>query len=58
MVKQPLDSVALNAALDECRRNAQKCVDESAKAQTPTLRAHRLALAELWVSLAERIARN
>ena len=39
MVKQPLDSVVARAALEECRRQAQKCIDESAKAETPTLRA-------------------
>jgi hypothetical protein len=56
MVKQPPDPAVTRAALDECRRQAQKCIDESAKAETPSLRADWLALAEQWVKLAERIA--
>jgi hypothetical protein len=56
MVKQPLDPAVARAALEECRRQAQKCIDESAKAETPALRASWLALAEQWVHLAERLA--
>ena len=44
------------AALKECQRQAQKCIDEFNKAQKPTLRADWLALAEQWVKLAERVA--
>jgi hypothetical protein len=32
MVKQPLDPLVACAALEECRLQAQKCIDESAKA--------------------------
>ena len=58
MVKQPLDPAVTRAAIAECRRQAQKCIDESSKAETPTLRASWLALAEQWVNLVERIARD
>ena len=56
MVRRPLDPVAARIALEECRRQAQKCIDESAKAETPTLRASWLALAEQWVRMAERVS--
>ena len=56
MVKQPLDPLVARIALEECRQQAQKCIDESAKGQTPTLRASWLALAEQWVRTAERVA--
>jgi hypothetical protein len=53
---EPLGPVAARIALEECRRQAQKCVDESIKAQSPGLRADWLALAEQWVRTAERVA--
>jgi len=43
----------VKATLEECRRQAQKCVDESTLAQNPSLKAHWLALAEQWVTAAE-----
>jgi hypothetical protein len=56
MVKHPLDPLAARIALEECRQQGQRCIDESAKAETPTLRASWLALAEQWANLAERLA--
>ena len=56
MVMRPIGPVAFRIALEECRQQAQKCIDESAKAETPTLRASWLALAEQWVRTAERVA--
>jgi hypothetical protein len=55
MVMRPIGPVAVRIALEECRRQAQKCIDESTKAQSSTLKTDWLALAEQWVSLAERL---
>jgi hypothetical protein len=56
MVIRPPGRSPARLALEECRRQAQKCIDESTKAQSPTPRADWLALAEQWVNLAERLA--
>ena len=42
-------------AVQECRRQAEKCIEESTKAPHPALRAHWLALAEQWGNTAERL---
>ena len=55
MVMRPVGPVAVRIALEECRRQAQKCIDESARAQSSTLKTDWLALAEQWVSLAEQL---
>ena len=55
VVRSPGRSAA-RLVLEECRRQAQKCIDKSAKAQSPSLRADWLALAEQSVNLAERLA--
>jgi hypothetical protein len=52
MVMRMIDPVAVRIALDECRQEAQKCIEEAADAPT---KADWLALAEQWVSLAERL---
>jgi hypothetical protein len=52
---RPIGPVVVRIALEECRRQAQKCIDESTKAQSSTLRTDWLALVEQWVSLAERL---
>ena len=44
--------------LEECRRQAQKCLDESAKAESPRMKALWLALAEQWVNTAERVRQD
>jgi hypothetical protein len=51
--KQPSERMTFLAALEECRSQAQRCIDESAP--HPGLRAHWLALAERWVDTAERL---
>jgi hypothetical protein len=56
VAKQPPDPTMIRAALEECQRQAQKCIDESMTAPSPTLRADWLALAEQWVRTAERVA--
>src|SRR5262245_64440042 len=45
---------AASTALEECRRQAQKCIDESTRVQSPSLRADWLALAEQWIRTAQR----
>jgi hypothetical protein len=55
MVMRRVGPVAVRIALEECRRQAQKCIDESTKAQSWTLKTDWLALAEQWVTLAERL---
>jgi hypothetical protein len=52
---RPIGPVAFRIALEECRQQAQKCIDESTKAQSPILKADWLALAERWVNLAQRL---
>jgi len=54
--KQRPDALMARAALDECQRQAQRCIDESSNAQSPGLRADWLALAEQWVRTAEKVA--
>ena len=45
--------------LEECRGQAQKCIDESRKTQAnPRLSAAWLALAEEWVKVAETVGRQ
>jgi hypothetical protein len=45
--------------LEECRSQAQKCIDESRKTQAnPMLSAAWLALAEEWVLVAEKAGRT
>jgi hypothetical protein len=56
MVMRLIDPVAVRIALDECRREAQKCIEEAVDAQDQTTKADWLALAEEWVSLAERLS--
>jgi hypothetical protein len=56
MVVAQQPSGQMMTALKECRRQAQKCVDESIKAPSATLRSGWLALAEDWVRTAERVA--
>jgi hypothetical protein len=56
VAKQPPDPMMVRAVLEECQRQAQKCIDESIKAQRPGLRADWVALAEQWVRTAERVA--
>jgi len=56
VAKQPSDPLMILAALDECQRQAQRCIDESSNAQNPRLRADWLALAEQWVRTAEQVA--
>jgi hypothetical protein len=55
MVMRPVGPVAVRIALDACRRQAQKCIDEATKAQSWTLKSDWLALAQQWISLAERL---
>jgi len=55
VAKQPPDPTMVRVALEECRRQAQKCIDESTKAQSPGLRVDWLALAEQWVRTAEGV---
>jgi hypothetical protein len=57
MVVAQQPSGQMMTALKECQRQAQKCVDESIKAQSAILRSDWLALAEGWVRTAERVAR-
>jgi hypothetical protein len=52
---RPIGPVGVRIALEERRRQAQKCIDESIKAQSSILKTNWLALAEQWVSLAERL---
>jgi hypothetical protein len=41
---------------EECRREAQKCIDESAKAHASyRVSADWLVLAELWIRMAEEL---
>jgi hypothetical protein len=56
MAVRPPGQSAARMALEEWRRQAQKCIDEATKAHSPTLRADWLAFAEQWVNLAERLA--
>ena len=45
--------------LEECRSQAQKCIDESRKTQAnPKLSAAWLALAEEWVNAADMVGRQ
>ena len=45
--------------LEECRGQAQKCIDELRKTQAnPRLSAAWLALAEEWVKVAETVGRQ
>ena len=53
--KQSSERMIFRATLEECRCEAQRCIDESTKAPHPGLRAHWLALAERWVDTAERL---
>ena len=53
--KQSSERMTFRATLEECRCEAQRCIDESTKAPHPGLRAHWLALAERWVDTAERL---
>ncbi len=55
MVIRPISPVAVRLVREECRRQAQKCLDECTKAQGSTLENDWLALADKWVSLAERL---
>jgi hypothetical protein len=56
VAKQPPDPLMVRAALEECQRQAQKCIDESMTAPSPVSRADWLALAEQWVRTAEQVA--
>ena len=47
MVMRPFGPVAVRITLDECRREAQKCIDEAADAEDQTMTA--------GVGLAERL---
>ncbi len=42
-------------ALQEFRRQAQKCIEESTKAPHPVLQAHWLGLTEHWVNTARHL---
>jgi predicted GIY-YIG superfamily endonuclease len=53
--KQPAaPQMAARITAEDCRREAQKCIDESKKA-TGKLGGDWLVLAELWVTMAEAV---
>jgi hypothetical protein len=53
--KQPASpQMAAGITAEDCRREAQKCIDESNKA-TGKLSGDWLVLAELWVTMAEAV---
>jgi hypothetical protein len=55
MEQQTSGSMPIRITRQECQLRAQKCIDESTKAPHPVLQAHWLALAEQWVTTAERL---
>jgi hypothetical protein len=53
--QQTSSSMPIRITRQECQRRAQTCIDESTKAPHPVLQAHWLALAEQWITTAERL---